>query len=136
VFQEYDEDFGVQFCYTSVVHPESNGQVERANAEIHIGLRTRTYDCIKKHGTMWIDELSCALQGNRTSSSRATGETPFFLVHGAEAVIPLEITMVSLRVQAYDEAMQDQLRRDDIDLERKWQAALQNALYRQTLRQL
>jgi hypothetical protein len=64
------------------------------------------------------------------------GETPFFLVHGAEAVIPLEITMVSLRVQAYDEAMQDQLRRDDIDLERKWQAALQNALYRQTLRQL
>jgi hypothetical protein len=29
---------------------------------------------------------------------------------------PPEITMVSPRVQAYDEAVQDQLRRDDADL--------------------
>jgi hypothetical protein len=28
------------------------------------------------------------LWGNRTSPSRATGETPFFLVYGAEAVLP------------------------------------------------
>jgi hypothetical protein len=31
------------------------------------------------------------------------GETLFFLVYGAEAVIPPEITMVSPHVQAYDE---------------------------------
>jgi hypothetical protein len=47
-------------------------------------------------------------------------------VYGAEAVIPPEITMVSPRVQAYDEAAQEQLRRDNVDLvdERRWQAAL------------
>jgi hypothetical protein len=28
-------------------HPESNGQVERANAEILKGLKTRTYDGLK-----------------------------------------------------------------------------------------
>jgi hypothetical protein len=33
-----------------VAHPRSNGQVERANAEILRGLKTRTYDCLKKHG--------------------------------------------------------------------------------------
>jgi hypothetical protein len=33
------------------------------------------------------------------------GETPFFLVYGAEAVIPPKVTMVSPRVQAYDEAV-------------------------------
>jgi hypothetical protein len=62
--------------------------VERANAEILKGLKTRTYDGLKKHGSKWIDELSCALWGNRTSPSRATGETPFFMVYGAEAVLP------------------------------------------------
>jgi hypothetical protein len=38
------------------------------------------------------------------------------MVYGAEAVLPPEVTMGSLRVKIYDEAMQDQLRRDDIDL--------------------
>jgi transposase InsO family protein len=48
-FQGYCEDLGIQICYTSPAHPESNGQVERANAEILKGLKTRTYDGLKKH---------------------------------------------------------------------------------------
>jgi hypothetical protein len=106
VFQEYCKDFSIQIYY--IVHPESNGQVMRANAEILMGLKTCTYDCLIKHGAKWIDELLCTLWGNQTSSSQATGETPFFLVYGAEAVIPPEVTMVSPHVQAYDDAMQDQ----------------------------
>jgi transposase InsO family protein len=39
-FQGYCEDHGIQICYTSPAHPESNGQVERANAEILKGLKT------------------------------------------------------------------------------------------------
>jgi hypothetical protein len=61
VFQEYYEDLGIQICYAFVAHSESNGQVKRANAEILSGLKTCTYDCLKKHGDKWIDELSCAL---------------------------------------------------------------------------
>jgi hypothetical protein len=126
VFQGYCEDLSIQIFYASVAHPKSNGQVKRANAEILKGLKTRTYDCLKKHGAKWIDELPCALWANRTSSSQATGETPFFLVYGAEAVIPPEVTMVSPRVLAYDEATQYQLQRDDVDLvdEGRWQLAL------------
>jgi hypothetical protein len=41
---------------------------------------------------------------------------PFFMVYGAEAILPPEVTMGSLRVQTYDEASQDQLRCEDIDL--------------------
>jgi hypothetical protein len=95
VFQEYCEDLDIQICYASVAHPESNGQVKRANAEILRGLKMSTYDCFKKHGAKWIDELSCMQWGNQTSPSCATGETPFFLVYGAEAVLPPEITMDS-----------------------------------------
>jgi transposase InsO family protein len=60
-FQGYCEDLGIKICYASVAHPESNGQVERDNAEIIKGLKTRTYDGLKKHGKKWIDELPCAL---------------------------------------------------------------------------
>jgi hypothetical protein len=81
--------------------------VKRVNVEILKGLKICTYDGLKKHGKRWIDELPYALWGNRTSPSRATGETPFFMVYRAEAVLPLKVTMGSLRVQAYDEAAQD-----------------------------
>jgi hypothetical protein len=58
------------------------------------------------------------------------------LVYRAEAVLPSEVTMGSLHVQIYDEATQDQLRREDVDLidERRWQSAIKNAQYRQSLR--
>jgi hypothetical protein len=135
-FQGYCEDLGIKICYGSVAHPESNGQVERTNAEILKGLKTRTYDGLEKHGKKWIDELPCALWGNRTSLSRATRETSFFMVYGAEAVLPAKVTMGSLRVQAYDEAAQDQLRREDIDLvdERRWQSPIKNTRYCQALK--
>jgi hypothetical protein len=41
---------------------------------------------------------------------------PFFMVYGAEVVLPPEVNLGSLRVKTYDEAAQDQLRREDIDL--------------------
>jgi hypothetical protein len=84
--------------FASVAHPKSNGQAERANIEILGGLKTRTYDYLKKHGANWVNELPCVLWGNRTTPSRATGETPFFLVYGAEACLPSEIITGSPRV--------------------------------------
>jgi hypothetical protein len=58
------------------------------------------------------------------------------MVYGAEAILPPEVTMGSLRVKTYDEAMPDQFWHEDIDLvdERRWQAAIKNARYRQVLR--
>jgi transposase InsO family protein len=49
VFQEYCKDLGIQICYASIAHLESNGHVKRANAEILRGLKTRTYDYLKRH---------------------------------------------------------------------------------------
>jgi hypothetical protein len=44
--------------------------------------------------------------------------------------------MGSPRVQSFDESMQEQLRREDVDFidERRWQAAIRNAWYNQALR--
>jgi transposase InsO family protein len=132
IFQEYCEDIDTQLCFASMAHPRSNGQVERANAEILRGLKTRTYDCLKKHGANWVSELPSVLWGNRTTPSRAT----LFLVYGVEVCLPPEIIMGSPRVQAFDESMQEQLRREDMDFidDRRWRAAIRNARYNQALR--
>jgi hypothetical protein len=136
IFQEYCEGIDTQLCFVSVAHPRSNGQAERANAEILRGLKTHTYDCLKKHGANWVNELPSVLWGNRTTPSRATGDTPFFLVYGVEACLPPEILMDSPWVQSFDESMQEQLRREDADFidERRWRAVIRNARYNQALR--
>jgi hypothetical protein len=51
----------------------------------------------------------------RTTPNVATQETPFFLVHGAEAVLPVEITYVAPRIVAYDETTSTEAFQDDID---------------------
>nr|AAT85251.1 putative polyprotein [Oryza sativa Japonica Group] len=136
LFGDYCEDMGIKLCFASPAHPRSNGQVERANAEILKGLKTKTFNILKKHGDSWIEELPAVLWANRTTPSRATGETPFFLVYGAEAVLPSELTLRSPRATMYCEADQDQLRRDDLDYleERRRRAALRAARYQQSLR--
>jgi hypothetical protein len=136
LFQEYCEGIDTQLCFAFVAHPRSNSQVERANAEILRGLKTHTYDCLKKHGANWVDKLPFVLWGNRTTPTRATGETPFFLVYRAEACLPPEILMGSPWVQSFDESMQEQLRHEDVDFidERRWQAAIRNARYNLALR--
>jgi transposase InsO family protein len=135
IFQEYCEDIDIQLSFASMAHPRSNGHAERLNAEILKGLKTRTYNCLKKHGANWVSELPSVLWGNRTTPSRATGETPFFLVYRAEACLPPEIIMGSPRVQSFDESAQEQLRREDVEFidEHRWQASIQNARYNQAL---
>jgi hypothetical protein len=75
------------------------------------------------------------LWANWTTPSRATRETPFFLVYGVEAVLPLELSLGSPRVALYNEADQDELRRDDLDYleERRRRTALRTVHYQQSL---
>jgi hypothetical protein len=51
----------------------------------------------------------------RTTPSRATGFTPFFLVHGAEAVLPTDLEYGSHRVRGYDEDANQRDREDSLD---------------------
>ena len=42
--------------------------------------------------------LPFALHGYRTSARKSTGATPYFLVYGMEAVLPIEVQIPSLRI--------------------------------------
>ena len=70
-----------------------------------------------------------------TTPNRVTGQTPFSLVYGAEAVIPTELIYGSPRVLTYDELEQEQLRQDDaLLLEEDRLQAVRAACYQQALR--
>ena len=84
LFKTYCANLGTQICYASVAHPRSNGQAERANAEVLRGLKTRTFKKkLEACGRGWYDELQSVLWSIRTTDTEPTGETPFFLVYGA-----------------------------------------------------
>ncbi|GKV04877.1 hypothetical protein SLEP1_g16974 [Rubroshorea leprosula] len=86
-------DYGIELALTSVYTPQSNGQAESANKIVLRGLKTRV---LAAHSN-WVDELNKVLWSCRTTPCSATGETPFNLAYGAEAVIPVEIGLPSDR---------------------------------------
>jgi hypothetical protein len=51
----------------------------------------------------------------RTTPNAATQETPFFLVHGAEAVLIVEITHETPRIVAYNETTSTKALQDNMD---------------------
>jgi hypothetical protein len=51
----------------------------------------------------------------RTTPSRATGFTPFFLVYGAEAILPTDLEYGSPRAGAYDDQSNRTNREDSLD---------------------
>ena len=48
------------------------------------GLKPRIFNRLNKFGARWLAELPAVLWSLRTTPSRATGYTPFFMVYGSE----------------------------------------------------
>jgi hypothetical protein len=71
----------------------------------------------------------------RTTPNAATQETPFFLVHGAESVLLVEITHEAPRIAAYDKMTSTEALQDDVDtLDEERDVALNRATqYQQSL---
>jgi hypothetical protein len=70
---------------------------------------------LEKSKHTWVDELPSVLWSLITTPNAATQETPFFLVHGAEAVLLVEITHEAPRIMAYDETTSTEAFQDDVD---------------------
>jgi ribonuclease HI/transposase InsO family protein len=90
-FLDFCEDHHIRVEWAAVAHPMTNGQVERANGMILQGLKLRIYNDLNKFGRRWMKELPSVVWSLRTTPSRATGFSPFFLVYGAEAVLPTDL---------------------------------------------
>jgi transposase InsO family protein len=102
-FLEFYDKFHICVDWAAVAHPQTNGQVERANGMILQGLKPRIFHRMNKFGRKWLQELPAVVWSLRTTPSRATGFTPFFLVYGAEAILPTDLEYGSPMVRGYDE---------------------------------
>jgi hypothetical protein len=100
------------------------------------GLKHRIFDRLNKSGRKWLQELSVVMWRLRTTPSRATGFTLFFLVYGAEAVLPTDLEYRSPRVRGYDEGTSQRAREDSLDQldEARTVALMHSARYQQALR--
>jgi hypothetical protein len=135
-FKNYCESMGIKLKFASVAHPKTNGQVEKANGLICTDIKKRLLASLEKAKHAWVDELPSMLWSLRTTPNAVTQETPFFLVHGAEAVLPVEITHEAPRIAAYDETTSAKALQDDVDaLDEARDVALgRSTQYQQSLR--
>ena len=67
------------------------------------GLKPRIFNRLNKFSHRWVAELPTVLWSLRTTLSRATGFTPFFMVYGSEAILPTDLEYGASRVRAYDD---------------------------------
>ena len=76
------------------------------------------------------------LWGLWTTPNRMTGYTPFFMVYGAEAILPCDIIHDSPRVRMYDEREAELDRQDSLDAleEERDVAKARSAFYQQQAR--
>jgi transposase InsO family protein len=137
LFREYCASASIKICFASVAYPRSNGQAERADAEVLKGLKTRSFNTkLEACGKKWLDNLQSILWSIRTTATKPTGETHFFLVYGAEAVLPTDVKFRSPRVLAFNEVRQEGLIKDRLLQlkEARCQVVLRAARYQQGLR--
>jgi hypothetical protein len=109
--------------------------VEHANGMILQGLNPWIYNELNKFGRHWLSELPMVVLSLRTTPSRATGFTPFFLLYGAEAILPTDLEHGSSRLQAYSNQNNQINREDSLDQleEARDIALLHSARYQQSM---
>ncbi|GAU49243.1 hypothetical protein TSUD_382750 [Trifolium subterraneum] len=131
-FQEFLATIGATQHFTSVEHPQTNGQAEAANRVLLRGLRRR----MGASKGDWTEELHNVLWSYRTTPHSTTGETPFRLTYGTKAVILVEIREPSSRIEYPPEQdINDELLREELDLveELRTGASLREATLKQKI---
>ena len=107
-------NFSIMLNYAFIAHLQSNGQVEKANGLVTSGIKKRLLVPLKRAAGAWVEELTSVLWSLRTTPNASTQFTPFFMVYGAEAILPSDIRFNAPRVEAYNEEDADEALKDAV----------------------
>jgi hypothetical protein len=92
------ESMKIKLLNSSPYYAQANGQAEASNKVLIKIIKTR----IKDNPRRWHEKLLEAMWAHRASRHGATMETPFELVYGHEAVLPIEVSLQNLRITGQD----------------------------------
>ena len=106
------EDIGMQQVFASLEHPQTNGQLDSANRVLLRGLKRR----LEKAKGSWAEEVPRIVWSYHTTEQSGTHETPFSLVYGCDAMIPVEIQESSPGFQNFVADDSNEERRMNLDL--------------------
>ncbi|KAJ1693259.1 hypothetical protein LUZ63_009957 [Rhynchospora breviuscula] len=123
---DFARKYKIEWRYSSVYNPMANGLAEAFN-KVLIKILRKT---VGNNQRNWHEKLSEALWAYRITHRTATQATPYSLVYGTEAVLPIEVELPSLRVAMASEiplTKQMQLRLQELDgMDERRLAAQQN----------
>ena len=111
-FRDFCSQIGIKNHYSSPAHSQANGQVEVTNQSLLKIIKTR----LEGAKGIWSDKLPSVLWAYRTMVRTPTGETPFQLAYGSEAIIPTEVGITSYRVDNHNEGKNDEAMCLQLDL--------------------
>ena len=133
-FKTFCEQYGIRNHFSTPAYPQGNGQVESSNKTLLDGIKKR----LEKTKGRWVEELPSILWTYRTTPRSSTGETPFSLTYGVEAVIPLEIGLPTIRTEYYDPVTNETSLATDLDLaeEKRDSTLIHLAAYQNGLRKM
>ena len=130
-FRSFCLSLGIKNKYSSMGHPQANGQNEVTNRTLLKIIKARL---VRAKGA-WPKEFPSVLWAYRTTARTPTGETPFNLTYGTEAVILVEIGLTSLRKEFFNEDSNDNQLKLNLDCldEVRDQASQRMAKYQQKM---
>jgi ribonuclease HI len=91
--KEFAESYKIKMLNSSPYYAQANGQAESSNKTLIKLIKKK----IEDHPRRWHEVLSEALWAHRISRHGATKVTPYELVYGQEAVLPVEVNLAALR---------------------------------------
>ena len=94
-FRDFCAELGMKKYYSSLAHPQSNGQAEVTIRTLEAALKTEL-EVLKGK---WVEYLLKVLWAHKTTRKSATQETPFALAFGIEALAPVEVGLKSPRIK-------------------------------------
>jgi hypothetical protein len=93
-FREFVESMKIKLMNSSLYYAQANGQAETSNKVLIKIIKKRIEDNPRR----WHEKLSEPIWAHRMSRLGATKVTPFELVYGQEAVLPIEVSLQNLRL--------------------------------------
>ncbi|XP_050233029.1 uncharacterized protein LOC126681530 [Mercurialis annua] len=114
----------IKMLHSTPYYAQANGQAEATNKAIKLIVQKM----IEENPRQWHVLLSEAVWANRTSQKSATRTSPFRLVYGYDAMLPMELTVMSTR-RRYQSRLSkddyfDKMVIDALDLDEERLAAL------------